>query len=82
MIKTYIPLDVLNSKDYNFNIVLAQIKNSVDGLIFGTPPQWVSDTAEIWKTWVFKSNIVIFILCFITSIISGYFGFLKINLFN
>lgn len=79
MIKTYIPLDVLNSKDYNFNIVLAQIKNSVDGLIFGAPPQWVSDTAEIWKTWVFKSNIVTFILCFITSIISGYFGFLKIN---
>ena len=42
MIKSYIPDEVTNAKDYNFLIALAQINNSVEGLIFGTPPQWLS----------------------------------------
>ena len=45
LIKKYIPNEVINSKDYNFTIVLAQINNSVEGLIFGTPPEWVTNAA-------------------------------------
>ena len=48
LVKEYIPNEVINSKDYNFTIVLAQINNSVEGLIFGTPPQWITNAAEIW----------------------------------
>ncbi|MBL6680393.1 MAG: phosphate ABC transporter permease subunit PstC [Alphaproteobacteria bacterium] len=79
MIKSYIPDEVTNAKDYNFLIALAQINNSVEGLIFGTPPQWVTDAAELWKSWVQTSNIIVASLCLLTSIASGYYGFLKIN---
>ena len=79
MIKSYIPDEVTNAKDYNFLIALAQINNSVEGLIFGTPPKWVTDAAELWKSWVQTSNIIVASLCLLTSIASGYYGFLKIN---
>ena len=79
MIKSYIPDEVTNAKDYNFLIALAQINNSVEGLIFGTPPQWVTNAAAVWKSWIQTSNIITASLCLLTSIVSGYFGFLKIN---
>ena len=79
MIKSYIPDEVTNAKDYNFLIALAQINNSVEGLIFGTPPKWVTDAAELWKSWVQTSNIIVASLCLLTSIASGYYGFLRIN---
>ena len=79
MIKSYIPDEVTNAKNYNFLIALAQINNSVEGLIFGTPPQWVTNAAEVWKSWVQTSNIIIVSLCLLTSLVSGYYGFLKIN---
>ena len=79
MVKSYIPDEVTNAKDYNFLIALAQINNSVEGLIFGTPPKWVTDAAELWKSWVQTSNIIVASLCLLTSIASGYYGFLKIN---
>ena len=79
MIKSYIPIDIINSKDFNFTIALAQINNSVDGLIFGTPPAWVTNAANIWKSWIIKSYIITSILCIVTSLISGYLGYSKIN---
>ena len=79
LIKKYIPKEVVTSKDYNFTIVLAQINNSVEGLIFGTPPQWVTNAAEIWVSWVHKSQIITVISCISTALISGFFGYKKIN---
>ena len=79
LIKKYIPKEVVTSKDYNFAIVLAQINNSVEGLIFGTPPQWVTNAAEIWVSWVHKSQIITVIFCISTALISGFFGYKKIN---
>ena len=79
LIKKYIPNEVVNSKDYNFTIVLAQINNSVEGLIFGTPPEWVTNAAEIWKSWVIKSNIITVVVCAITIIVSGFFSLKKIK---
>ena len=79
LIKKYIPEEVVTSKDYNFTIVLAQINNSVEGLIFGTPPQWVTNAAEIWVSWVHKSQIITVISCISTALISGFFGYKKIN---
>ena len=79
LIKKYIPEEVVTSKDYNFTIVLAQINNSVEGLIFGTPPQWVTNAAEIWVSWVHKSQIITVISCISTALISGFFGYKKIK---
>ena len=79
LIKKYIPKEVVTSKDYNFTIVLAQINNSVEGLIFGTPPQWVTNAAEIWVSWVHKSQIITVISCISTALISGFFGYKKIK---
>ena len=79
LIKKYIPNEVINSKDYNFTIVLAQINNSVEGLIFGTPPEWVTNAAVIWKSWVLKSNIVTVVACTITILVSGFFSIKKIK---
>ena len=79
LIKKYIPEEVVTSKDYNFTIVLAQINNSVEGLIFGTAPQWVTNAAEIWVSWVHKSQIITVISCISTALISGFFGYKKIN---
>ena len=79
LVKEYIPNEVINSKDYNFTIVLAQINNSVEGLIFGTPPQWVTNAAEIWKSWVIKSNILTMIVCAITILTSGFLSYKKIH---
>ena len=79
LIKEYIPNEVINSKDYNFTIVLAQINNSVEGLVFGTPPQWVTNAAEIWKSWVIKSNILTMIVCTIIILTSGFLSYKKIN---
>ena len=79
LIKKYIPNEVVNSKDYNFTIVLAQINNSVEGLIFGTPPEWVTNAAEIWKSWVIKSNIITAVVCAITILVSGFFSLKKIK---
>ena len=79
LIKKYIPNEVINSKDYNFTIVLAQINNSVEGLIFGTPPEWVTNAAEIWKSWVIKSNIITAVVCAITIFVSGFFSLKKIK---
>ena len=78
LIKKYIPKEVVASKDYNFTIVLAQINNSVEGLIFGTPPQWVTNAAEIWLSWVHKSQIITVIICISTALISGFLGYKKI----
>lgn len=79
LIKEFIPDHVINSENYNFTIILAQINNSVDGLIFGTPPQWIKNAAEIWKSWVHKSQILTVIVCFLTAIISGFLSYKKIN---
>ena len=79
LVKEYIPNEVINSKDYNFTIVLAQINNSVEGLVFGTPPQWVTNAAEIWKSWVIKSNILTMIVCTITILTSGFLSYKKIH---
>lgn len=79
LIKEFIPDHVINSENYNFTIILAQINNSVDGLIFGTPPQWIINAAEIWKSWVHKSQILTVIVCFLTAIISGFLSYKKIN---
>ena len=79
LIQNYVPIEVVNSEDYNFTIVLAQIKNSVEGLIFGTPDQWVTDAAEVWKSWVYQSQILTSISCIFTAIISGFLGYRKIN---
>ena len=79
LIKKYIPKEVLTSKDYNFTIVLAQINNSVEGLIFGTPPQWVTNAAEIWISWIHKSQIITVIICISTALISGFLGYKKIS---
>lgn len=79
LIKEFIPDHVINSENYNFTIILAQINNSVDGLIFGTPPQWIKNASEIWKSWVYKSQILTVIVCFLTAIISGFLSYKKIN---
>jgi phosphate transport system permease protein len=79
LIKKYIPKEVVASKDYNFTIVLAQINNSVEGLIFGTPPQWVTNAAEIWISWIHKSQIITVIICISTALISGFLGYKKIS---
>ena len=79
LIKKYIPDEVVNSKDYNFTIVLAQINNSVEGLIFGTPPEWVANAAAIWKSWVLKSNTITVAVCTITIFIFGFFSLKKIQ---
>jgi phosphate transport system permease protein len=48
-------------------------------LIFGTPPQWVTNAAEIWISWIHKSQIITVIICISTALISGFLGYKKIS---
>ena len=36
------------------------------------PPQWVTNAAEIWLSWVHKSQIITVIICISTALISGF----------
>lgn len=79
LIIDYVPLDVQQAEDFNKIIVLAQIQNVVDGINFGTPPEWVVTAADTWIEWSDFSRMLTTILVLALVLGSGLAGYMKVN---
>ena len=79
LIIDYVPLDVQQAEDFNKIIVLAQIQNVVDGVQFGTPPEWVTAAGEAWTKWADFSQMLTSILVLALVLGGGLVGYLKIS---
>ena len=79
LIIDYVPLDVQQAEDFNKIIVLAQIQNVVDGINFGTPPEWVTEAGAAWVKWANFSQMLTTILVLALVLAGGLVGYLKVN---
>ena len=59
--------------------MLAQIQNVVDGINFGTPPEWVVTAADTWIEWSDFSRMLTTILVLALVLGSGLAGYMKVN---
>ena len=79
LIIDHVPPDVQQAEGFNKIIVLAQIQNAVDGVNFGTPPDWVTAAADVWIRWADFSQMLTTILVLALALGGGLAGYLKIN---
>ena len=70
----YYPNDLTSSTEFNEILAFAQVRNQVQGIIFGETEQWVKDAASAWAQWHLEiqnlSSVVLISLSFIAGFLS------------